>query len=55
MDGYLKGYVGGQPDIMVLRGLPNGSQDVFAIELKNPSWTGELNKKQAEYHERLLL
>ena len=40
---------------MLLRGLPNGSQDVFAIELKNPSGTGELNKKQAEHHERLLL
>ena len=55
MDSYLKGYVGGQPDIMVLRGLPNGNQDVFAIELKNPSGTGELNEKQTEYHERLLL
>jgi hypothetical protein len=55
MDGYLKGYVGGQPDIMVLRGLPNGNQDVFAIELKNPNGAGELNEKQAEYHERLLL
>ena len=55
MDGYLKGYVGGQPDIMLIRGLPNGNQDVFAIELKNPSGAGELNKKQAEYHERLLL
>lgn len=54
MDGYLKGYVGGQPDIMLIRGLPNGSQDVFAIELKNPSGTGELNKKQTDYHERLL-
>ena len=54
MDGYLKGYVGGQPDIMLIRGLPNGGQDVFAIELKNPSGTGELNKKQTDYHERLL-
>jgi prophage antirepressor-like protein len=54
MDGYLKGYVGGQPDIRLIRGLPNGSQDVFAIELKNPSGTGELNKKQTDYHERLL-
>ena len=55
MDSYLKGYVGGQPDIMVIRGLPNGNQDVFAIELKNPNGTGELSKKQLEYHERLLL
>ena len=55
MDSYLKGYVGGQPDIMVIRGLPNGNQDVFAIELKNPNGTGELSAKQVEYHERLLL
>ena len=39
-DGFLKGYKGGQPDIMVIRGLPNGNQDVFAIELKNPSGKG---------------
>ena len=55
MDGYLKGYVGGQPDIMLIKGLPNGNHDVFAIELKNPSGSGELNTKQTEYHERLLL
>jgi len=55
MDSYLKGYVGGQPDIMVIKGLPNGNQDVFAIELKNPKGTGELSAKQLEYHERLLL
>ena len=46
MDGYLKGYVGGQPDIMLIRGLPNGSQDVFAIELKNPSGTGSSTRSR---------
>ena len=55
MDSRLKGYIAGQPDIMVLRGLPNGRQDVFAIELKNPSGARALNRKQEEYHERLLL
>jgi len=54
MDGYLKGYTAGQPDIMVLRGLPNGNQDVFAIELKNPSGAVGLSRKQEEYHKRLL-
>jgi len=53
-DGFLKGYKGGQPDIMVLRGLPNGNQDVFAIELKNPDGKGKLSQKQKDYHERLL-
>ncbi len=40
---------------MVIKGLPNGNQDVFAIELKNPNGTGELSAKQLEYRERLLL
>ena len=52
-DSYLKGYEGGQPDIMVTRGLPNGCQDVFAIELKTPKGTGRLDVKQALYHKRL--
>ena len=54
MDGYLKGYVGGQPDIMVLRGLPNGNHDVYSIELKNPNGKGKLSQKQVDYHEHLL-
>lgn len=54
-DSFLKGYEGGQPDIMVTRGLPNGNQDVVAIELKNPNGKGNLSTKQAEYHERLWL
>jgi len=49
MDAYLKGYAGGQPDIIVIRGLPNGFQDVLAIELKNPNKKGKLSQKQAEY------
>ena len=53
MDSSLKGYIAGQPDIMVIRGLPNGNQDVFAIELKNPNGKGRLSEKQMEYHEHL--
>ena len=48
MDAYLKGYTGGQPDIIVIRGLPNGFQDVLAIELKNPNKQGKLSNKQVE-------
>ena len=48
MDAYLKGYIGGQPDIIVIRGLPNGFQDVLAIELKNPNKKGKLSNKQAD-------
>jgi hypothetical protein len=39
---------------MVLRGLPNGNQDVFSIELKNPNGKGKLNQKQVDYHKDLL-
>jgi hypothetical protein len=53
MDSSLKGYIAGHPDIMVIRGLPNGNQDVFAIELKNPNGKGRLSEKQMEYHEHL--
>ena len=53
MDSRLKGYIAGQPDIMVIRGLPNGNQDVFAIELKNPNGNGQLSAKQVKYHELL--
>jgi len=49
MDAYLKGYTGGQPDIIVIRGLPNGFQNVLAIELKNPSKPGALTQKQRDY------
>ena len=53
-DGFLKGNKGAQLEIMVLRGLPNGNQDVSAIELKNPSGQGKLSQKQKDYHERRL-
>jgi len=55
MDARLKGYVGGQPDITVIRGLPNGFQDVLAIELKNPNGKGKLSNKQVEYIDSLEL
>ena len=53
IDSSKKGYTSGQPDITILRGLPNGFQDVLAIELKNPKGTGELQQNQIEYHEAL--
>jgi len=55
MDARLKGYVGGQPDIIIIRGLPNGFQDVLAIELKNPNKKGKLSSKQVEYIDNLQL
>lgn len=55
MDAYLKGYTGGQPDIIVIRGLPNGFQDVLAIELKNPDKLGKLSSKQSDYLDDLQL
>ena len=53
MDAYLKGYTGGQPDIIVIRGLPNGFQDVLAIELKNPNKKCKLQSNQMEYLDNL--
>ena len=41
-----KGYIGGQPDVTILRGLPNGFQDVLAIELKNPNGKYELSENK---------
>ena len=55
MDAHLKGYTGGQPDITVIRGLPNGFQDVLAIELKNPNKKGKLSHKQVGYIDDLEL
>ena len=49
LDAYFKGYTGGQPDIIIIWGLPNGFQSVLAIELKNPNGKGELGKKQIKY------
>lgn len=53
MDAYLKGYTAGQPDITILCGLPNGFQDVLAIELKNPNCEGILSNCQINYHKNL--
>ena len=55
MDAYLKGYTGGQPDIIVIRGLPNGFQDALAIELKNPNKKGKVSGKQIDYLDDLEL
>ena len=55
MDAFLKGYTGGQPDLFVLRGLPNGFQDVLAIELKNPNKKGKTQSNQVEYLDNLEL
>ncbi len=53
MDAKLKGYTKGEPDITVFRQLPNGFQDVLAIELKNPNGKGKLDKYQIKYHDVL--
>jgi hypothetical protein len=53
MDAYLKGYTKGQPDIIILRKLPNSFQDVLAIELKNPNGRGVLDDTQVKYHKLL--
>ena len=53
MDSWRKGYQQGQPDLTVIRGLPNGFQDVLAIEFKNPNGKGRLSDKQIEYHKQL--
>jgi prophage antirepressor-like protein len=53
MDAYLKGYTKGEPDITVIRKLPNSFQDVLAIELKNPNGKGVLDDTQMKYHQLL--
>ena len=53
MDAYLKGYTKGEPDLKVIRKLPNGFHDVLAIELKNPNGKGKLDKYQIKYHKLL--
>ncbi len=50
MDATNKGYTSGQPDIIIVRGLPNGFQYVLAIECKHPNGTGKLKQKQQEHH-----
>jgi prophage antirepressor-like protein len=53
MDAYLKGYTKGEPDLKVIRKLPNGFHDVLAIELKNPNGKGTLEDYQKAYHDVL--
>jgi prophage antirepressor-like protein len=53
IDATSKGYRKGQPDLTILRGLPNGFQDVLAVEFKNPDGTRKLKKTQKEYHSTL--
>ncbi len=48
IDAINKGYTAGQPDITVLRRLPDGFQDALAIELKNTNGKGKLKTKQLE-------
>ena len=52
-DAYKKGYIGGQPDLMVL----NRTKDFdgFAIELKNPNGKWKLSDKQEDYLENLAM
>jgi len=53
LDAQLKGYTRGEPDITVLRKLPNGFQDVLAIELKSPSRPCKADDHQLVYHNAL--
>jgi prophage antirepressor-like protein len=53
LDAKLKGYTKGEPDITVIRKLPNTFQDVLAIELKNPNGKGKLEDYQQAYHDVL--
>jgi prophage antirepressor-like protein len=43
-DAYRKGYIGGQPDILITN--PMNSYTGFAIELKTPKGTGEIRNNQ---------
>ncbi len=53
IDATIKGYIAGQHDVIIVRGLPNGFQDVLAIECKHPNGRGKLKRKQQEYHTNL--
>ena len=50
-DAYRKGYVGGQPDVIILNQTDQWSG--FAIELKSPSGMWTLSNKQETYLENL--
>ena len=45
MDSWSKGYKTGQPDLTVIRCLPNGFQDVLAPEFKNPNGKRQVERK----------
>jgi hypothetical protein len=51
IDGWSKGYIGGQPDILILN--KTVKYDGFAIELKTPKGDGRLSDKQLDYLTRL--
>jgi len=53
IDASLKGYIGGQPDIILLRKLSSDFTDVMAIELKNPNGSNWLSEKQVRFIRRL--
>ena len=50
-DGWKKGYVGGQPDLLILN--RTTQFDGFAIELKTPKGDGAMSNKQTDYLEQL--
>ena len=50
-DGWKKGYVGGQPDLLILN--RTTQYNGFAIELKTPKGDGQLSNKQTDYLEQL--
>jgi len=50
-DAYKKGYIGGQPDVLILNQTCHFNG--FAIELKSPSGNWKLNDKQEHYLDQL--
>ena len=50
-DAFRKGYLGGQPDILIAN--PMNGYTGFAIELKTPKGTGEIRENQVGWLERL--
>ena len=52
-DAWKKGFLGGQPDILILN--PSSSFNGFALELKNPNGHFEIRQNQYQYLEELKL
>ena len=52
-DAFHKGYIGGQPDIVI--NSPHKSYSGFAIELKTPTGKGKLSDNQKDYLKKLKL